>query len=150
MSDLHVNSWITGAEPVPIEVGGVAPLNRQGIIFRSLSRVVGAVNSAPYYNPNAKGIRFWVANDAAGGSTVVVKIQVLNPADGVTWVDLAGATSGTINSSTGTITTVYPGLTGIADAAGVTINQHLGTMWRMVITTAVATGTSSVGAEYLL
>jgi hypothetical protein len=150
MSDMHVNSWITGADPVAIEQGGVAPLNRPGIIFRSLSRGVAVYTSPTYYNPNAKGIRFFVANDAAGGSTAVAKIQVLNPADGSTWVDLAGATSGTINSSTGTITTVYPGLTGIADAAGVTINQHLGTQWRMVLTIAVATGTSSVGAEYLL
>jgi hypothetical protein len=149
MSDLHTNSWVTGSDPVAQEIGG-SPKNRAGIVFPSLSRIVAAYTSSPFYNPNAKGIRIFVANDAAGGSTAVCKVQVLNPADGTTWVDLAGATSGTINSSTGTITTIYPGLTGIADAAGVTINQHIGTMWRLVLTIAVATGTSSVGAEYLL
>jgi hypothetical protein len=149
MSDLHVNNWVTGPGPTSQELGG-SPANRAGIIFPSASRIAAAYTSSPIYNPNAKGVRLWVANDAAGGSTAVAKIQVLNPADNATWVDLAGATSGTINSSTGTITTVYPGLTGIADSAGVTINQHLGSMWRVVLTIGTATGTSSVGADYLL
>ncbi len=147
--DRHTNGWVTGSDPVAQEIGGT-PVNRAGIVFKSLSRTQAAYTSAPFFNPNAKWVRFYVANDAAGGSTATCKIQVLNPADGTTWVDLAGATSAAVGSSTGTITTVYPGLTGIADAAGVTINQHLGTMWRMVLTIGTATGVSSVGAEYLL
>jgi hypothetical protein len=140
---------VTGADPVAEEVGGT-PKNRAGIIFPSQSRTNGTYNSAALYNPNAKGVRLTVANDAAGGSTATAKIQVLNPADGVTWVDLAGATSAAVGSSTGTITTIYPGLTGIADAAGVTINQHLGSVWRVVLTTTVGAAVASVGADYLL
>jgi len=120
-----------------------------GIVFPSASRVEAAYTSDPMFNADAKGVRLFVANDAAGGSTAVAKIQVQDPNTKV-WIDLAGATSGTIGSSTGTITTVYPGLTGIADSAGVTINQHLGPFWRVVLTIGVATGVSSVGADYLL
>lgn len=149
MSDMHVNNWVAGTNPVVQELNGTPP-NRAGIIFPSASRIIGANNSSPFFNPNAKGIRLFIANDAAGGSTATAKIQVLNPADGVTWVDLAGASSAAVGSSTGTIVTIYPGLTGIADAAGVTINQHLGSIWRVVLTIAVATGVSSVGGDYLL
>jgi hypothetical protein len=152
MADLHINQPVFGHSPVPLTQGSVAAdANfRNGIIFPSLSRIAGTYTSLPFFNPTARGVRIYVANDAAGGSTAVAQIQVLNPADGVTWINLAGAASGTIGASTGTITTIYPGLTGIADAAGVTINQHLGPIWRVVLTIAVATGVSSVGADYLL
>ncbi len=148
---MHVNTWVTGPDPVAIEMGqNATPKNRAGIIFPSQSRTNGAYTSSPMFNPNAKGVRLFVANDAAGGSTATAKIQILNPADGTTWIDLAGATSAAVGSSTGTITTIYPGLTGIADAAGVTINQHLGSIWRVVLTTTVGAAVQSVGADYLL
>lgn len=128
--------------PVPTSTG-------RGIVFPSASRTQAAYNSDEMYNPGARGVRMFVANDAAGGSTATAKIQVKAPGTAV-WVDLAGATSAAVGSSTGTITTVYPGLTGIADSAGVTINQHLGTSWRIVLTIGTATGTSSVSVDYLI
>jgi hypothetical protein len=128
---------------------GTNTLNQDGIIFPSASRTAAAYTSAPIANPDAKGIRLFVANDGAGGSTATAKVQVQDPLSKV-WVDLAGATSAAVGASTGTITTVYPGLTGIADAAGVTVNQHIGPLWRVVLTIGVATGVSSVGADYLL
>jgi hypothetical protein len=121
----------------------------KGAIFESASRAAAAYTSQEFVNHHAKGLRFTVANDAAGGSTATAKIQVKAPGSDV-WVDLAGATSAAIGSSTGTITTVYPGLTGIADAANVSINQHLGLSWRMVLTIGAATGISSVSAVYLI
>lgn len=148
MSDMHVNGWVTRPGAVAQEVGS-SPANRAGIIFPSQSRTAATYNSDPIYNPNAKGIRLYTAMDNGGGNATV-KIQVLNPADGTTWIDLAGATSAAISNSTGTITTIYPGLTGIADSAGVTINQHLGSVFRIVLTVAAATGVCSVGADYLL
>ena len=51
---------------------------------------------------------------------------------------------------TGSTITIYPGVTGGADVANVSINQHLGGSWRAVLTIAVATGTSSVSGEYLI
>ncbi len=149
MSDLHVNGWITRPGAVAQEVGG-SPANRAGIIFPSQSRSSGAYNSDPIYNPNAKGIRLYVTNDGAGGSTATVKIQVLNPIDETTWVDLAGATTAALGAVTGSICTIYPGLTGIADAAGITINQHLGSVFRIVLTTTVGAAVQAVGADYLL
>jgi hypothetical protein len=147
MSDLHINQWVVGPDPVVQELKGT-PLNHGGIIFPAISRAAAVYTSAPIFNPNAKGVRLYITNDGAGGSTAIAKIQVQNPATGV-WIDLAGATTGS-GTTTGAITTIYPGLTGIADSAAVTINQHLGSVWRVVLTVGTATGTNSVGADYLL
>lgn len=129
-------------QPVPTATG-------KGTVFPSASRVAAAYTSDEMFNPIARGVRLFTANDAAGGSTATAKIQVKAPGSAV-WVDLAGATTAALGSTTGSILTVYPGLTGIADAAGVTINQHLGTSWRVVLTIGVATGTSSVSVDYLI
>jgi hypothetical protein len=132
-----------------MSVNQVVPTpNGNGIIFPSASRDAAAYTSQEFVNTDARGIRFVVVNNAAGGSTATAKIQVKG-GDG-TWIDLTGATSAAVGSSTGTITTVYPGLTGIADSAGVTINQHLGLSWRMVLTIGTATGISAVSAVYLV
>lgn len=133
---------MTGNQPVPTSTG-------KGTVFPSASRAAAAYTSEEMFNPNAKGVRLFTANDAAGGSTATAKIQVKAPGSGV-WIDLAGATTAALGSTTGSILTVYPGLTGIADAAGVTINQHLGTSWRVVLTIGTATGTSSVSVDYLI
>lgn len=144
MADLHLN------QPVPTAgANAVASTLTSGIIFPSASRAQGTYTSDEIFNPWCRGVRLYIANDAAGGSTVVAKIQVRAPNSDV-WIDLTNATSGTVNSSTGTIVTIYPGLTGIADAAGSMINQHLGPCWRVHMTIGTATGTSSVGADYLL
>lgn len=120
-----------------------------GVIFPSASRTAAAYNSPAFYNADAKGIRIFTTNDAAGGSTATVKVQVRNPVDGG-WTDLAGAATAALGAVTGSIITIYPGLTGIADSAGITINQHIGPIFRLVLTIGVATGTSAVGCDYLL
>ena len=136
----------------PNAVGGTLTA---GIIFPTLARAQnggvasdGVYASSEIENAGAKGVRLFtvVAN---GGGTVVIKIQVKDPATGV-WVDLAGAATAALNNTAGSIITIYPGLTGIADSVGVTINQHLGTPWRAVATVATATETFSVGATYLI
>lgn len=129
-------------QPVPSTLGA-------GVIFASTSRPAAAYVSQEFFNPDCKGVRFYSANDGAGGSTATVKVQVRAPGS-TTWIDLAGAATAALGVTTGSLLTIYPGLTGIADAAGVTINQHLGTTWRIVLTVAVATGVSSVAAEYLV
>lgn len=139
---MHFNQPIPAATPTT----GAGPA---GTLFVSTSRVVAAYTSEERFNPNCKGIRVFTTNVATGGSTATLKLQVRSPVDGV-WIDLAGATTAALGATTGSLLTVYPGLTGIADAAGVTINQHLGCSWRAVLTIAVATSVSSVSAEYLL
>src|ERR1035437_2581880 len=139
MSDLHVNGPVLATDPITSFQDTAISDQQQGPgqIFPSLSRTAAAYTSAAFSNPNAKGLRLYVANDNAGGGTATAKVQVQDPNSKV-WIDLAGATSAAIGSSTGTITTIYPGLTGIADSAGVTINQQLGPMWRIVLTIATA------------
>lgn len=142
----HLNTPVPTPGPIDTSTAANQPA---GVIFPSASRIQAAYTSAPILNTDAKGVRIFTANDAAGGSTATVKIQVQAP-DSDVWIDLAGATTAALGSTTGSLLTVYPGLTGIADSAGITINQHLGPMWRVVLTVGVATGTSSVGAHYLL
>ena len=142
-SDLHTN------QPIPSATGAVNSTTPAGILFASASRIQAAYNSEERFNPNCKGLRVFTVNDAAGGGTATVKIQVKDPVTDV-FIDLAGATTAALGATTGSIITIYPGLTGIADAAGVTINQHLGCVWRAVLTVGVATSTASVSAEYLL
>lgn len=142
----HLNRPVSSPKSGDGQKGTV--LNNDGVIFQSASRTATAYTSDPILNADAKGIRIFTANDAAGGSTATVKIQVQAP-DSKVWIDLAGATTAALGSTTGSLLTVYPGLTGIADAAGVTINQHLGPLFRIVLTIGVATGTSSVGADFL-
>ena len=145
MSDLHVNGPVIIADAVVPES---TEDSKPGTIFKSASRAVAAYTSSPFFNPNARGVRLWVVNDGAGGSTATAKIQVQDPATG-NWMDLAGASTAAVGAATAHLT-VYPGLTGIADSAGITNNQHLGPRWRVVLTIAAATGTQSVGADYLL
>ena len=142
MADLHKNG------PIPSSIHAVGTSTPAGVLFPSASRTATAYNSEEQFNPNCKGLRLFVTNDAAGGSTATVKIQVKDPV-GDTWTDLGVATAA-LGAVTGSILTVYPGVTGIADVANVLINQHLGCVWRAVLTIGSATGTSSVGAEYLL
>src|SRR5258705_5537781 len=112
--DMHRNQPV----PSPNVATAVGNTLVEGVIFASASRSAAVYTSGELFNPNCKGVRLYVANDAAGGSTAVAKIQVRDPGTDV-WIDLPRATSGTVNSSTGTIITIYPGLTGIADVAGV-------------------------------
>lgn len=120
-----------------------------GVIFPSASRSASAYTSQEFVNQGAKGIRIFTTNDGAGSSTATVKVQVRMPGT-TNWTDLAGAATAALAAVTGSIITIYPGLTGIADAAGITINQHLGDSWRLVLTIGTATGTSQVSAHYLV
>jgi len=120
-----------------------------GIIFASLSRVAAAYTSQEFQNLGARGLRLFVSNDAAGGSTATVKVQAKMPGT-TNWTDIAGAVTAALGSVTGSIITIYPGLTGIADSAGITINQHLGCSWRVVLTIGTATGVSAVSGDYLV
>ncbi len=125
-------------------------VQHDGIIFASAARAAATYTSEPMFNADAKGVRlFTVSNNDPGAGTVTVKIQVQDP-NTKAWIDLAGATTAALTDSTGALLTVYPGITGIADSAGVTNNQHLGPVWRVVATVADAEVTFSVGAAYLL
>ncbi len=162
---LHKNEPVPGNGPIamPVATPGGPSASQvtqdgtqvSGILFASAARAqTGGVASDGVYasseqqNPGAKGVRLYsvVAN---GSGTVTIKIQVRDPNTDV-WIDLAGATTAALNNTAGALLTVYPGLTGIADAAGVTINQHLGPAWRAVATVATASETFSVGADYLI
>jgi hypothetical protein len=145
------NGPITGTSPT-------APgVNTFGAVFATAARThlldpdglgAGVYASPEFANPDAKGIRL-VSVVANGSGTATIKIQVRNPYTRA-WVDLAGAATAALNNTAGALLTVYPGLTGIADSAGVTINQHLGSAWRAVATVATATETFSVSGDYLI
>ncbi len=152
MSDLHINVPVTSSDPIAIDAGD--SLQNAGWIFRTAARAEtggvaadGVYASGELYNPNAKGVRLF-AVCANGSGTVALKVQVRNPYLD-TWVDLTGAAIAAFNNGVKTLT-IYPGLTGIADSADVTNNQHLGSAWRVVATVATATETFSVAADYLL
>jgi len=145
------NAPVTGDSPLTLAQSSI----NSGALFPTAARSQtggvasdGVYASAEQTNPGARGVRLFtvVAN---GSGTVTVKLQVKNPYTD-TWVDVAGAATAALNNNAGAIITVYPGLTGIADAAGVTINQHLGSTWRAIATVATASETFSVGADYLL
>jgi hypothetical protein len=146
MADLHTNQPVPSPGPSTATPSSTNTPN--GVLFRSATRVVAAYNSDEVFNPNCKGVRLFLVNDGAGGGTVALQLQVRDPNTDA-WVNLTGAALAATGATAGTILTVYPGLTGIADAAG-NINQHLGPAWRLVATVAVATVTFSVGADYLL
>lgn len=128
--------------------------NTPGVMFPTLARSEtggaasnGIFTSEEISNAGARGVRIFtvVAN---GGGTVAFKVQVRNPYTDA-WFDLPGAAIAAYNNGSKTIT-IYPGLTGIADSADVTNNQHLGPTWRVHATVATASETFSVAADYLI
>ncbi len=122
-------------------------LHHDGIVFPS-AVYAAATNSPDIYNVDCKGIRIFTTNAATGGATVVVKVQVKDPATG-SYTDLAGAATAALGAVTSSLMTIYPGLTGIADSAGITINQHLGPIFRLVLTPSAST-TAGVGVDFLV
>jgi hypothetical protein len=147
----HFNMPVPNTGPLAMDTSGTT---KAGTLFPTLARAHnggvasdGVYTSTAMQNPDHKGVRLTsvVAN---GSGTVTIKIQIQDPA-AAGWIDLAGAATAALNNTAGAIITVYPGLTGIADSTGVTINQHLGNMWRVVATVATASETFSVGAVYL-
>ncbi len=170
----NINEPIDPGSPISDRPGTPG---KSGILFASQVRdatgasggsASGVYTSGEHYNRSAKGVRLnlVIAPTGAATGTVTLKIQVPDPvsdsSSGTVWTDLVGllsaATGFSINGTgalTGAIFTIYPGLTGIADAAssgtaGTTINQHLGPRWRAVATLANAPLTFTVGADYLM
>lgn len=134
---------------------------RPGVIFPEISRITGTYTSDMISNPSARGVRLCltIAPTGPATGTYALTVEVPDPADTTIWKPLLGTlATGLTGVGTGALTgaflTVYPGLTGIADAGAVngpvTINQHLGPRWRAKVVTTLATLTFSVGADYLL
>ena len=136
-------------------------MGKSGIIFNDISRITGTYNSDPMYNPTARGVRLNLVIDPTGPATgtYAMTVQVPDPVDSTVWKTLFGTlATGCTGDGTGALTgaflTLYPGLTGIADAGAangpVTINQHLGPVWRVQVVTTLATLSFSVGGDYLM
>ncbi len=144
------NKPVPTTGPISLGIAGtptVTANQHDGIVFPSAVYAV-ATNSPDIINADCKGIRIFTTNAATGGATVVVKVQVKDPATGA-YTDLAGAATAALGAVTSSLMTIYPGLTGIADSAGITINQHLGPIFRLVLTPS-ATTTAGVGVDFLV
>ena len=140
--------------------GSANTAGRNGIIFPEISRITGTYTSDEIYNPTAKGVRLMMTISPTGAATGTWDLTVEVPdATQTVWKPLLGTVAtgmtgvGT-GALTGSIYTIYPGLTGIADAVATngpgTVNQHLGPRWRAKVVTTLATLTFSVSADYLL
>ncbi len=144
------NKPVPTTGPISMADQGSATLDARqhdGIVFPSAVYAT-ATNSPDIFNADCKGIRVFTTNAATAGATVVVKVQVKDPATG-SYTDLAGAATAALGAVTSSLMTIYPGLTGIADSTGITINQHLGPVFRLVITPS-ATTTAGVGCDFLV
>ncbi len=120
-----------------------------GVVFSVASRSAAAYNSGAYFNPNRKGIRLFINLTVVNGGTLTVKVQDFDPAS-QTWVDIPGAVTSALAAVLVTQLTVYPGVTEtLANAAGTTVSRPVGTLWRVVATTATAAVTFGIGGEYL-
>lgn len=165
------NQPIPGPQPslaYSADASGTAnTLPRNGLLFPAVSRITGTYTSDEIYNPHARGVRLNLVIAPTGPATGTYNLTVETPSPvvsgtGYVWKPLAGTIGGgTTGDGTGALTgsflTIYPGLTGLADAsgttgggAGTTINQHLGPRWRAKVVTTQDTLTFSVGADYLL
>ena len=126
-----------------------------GVLFATASRVTGTYTSDEIFNPVARGVRLNLVISPTGPATGAwaLTVEVPDPVTD-TWKPLlgtsvTGATGNGTGALTGAFLTIYPGLTGIADAAGA-INQHLGPRWRAKVVTTLDTLSFSVGADYLI
>lgn len=160
----NINEPIDPQSPIDSQAGTIG---KSGVLFTSQVRdatgasggsASGVYTSSEHYNRSARGVRLNVviAPTGAATGTVTVKLQVADPvsnsSSGTVWTDISGATTAAINGTgalTGSLLTIYPGLTGIANANDA-VNQHLGPRWRAVATVALAPLTFTVGADYLM
>ena len=82
------------------------------------------------------------------------QVQVPDPANPTSWLNIGAASSGFTGPTGATgggsllALTLYPGLTGIADATTNT-NAILGPRWRVQATLANAPSTFTLGGDYL-
>ena len=152
----------TGAVSAYTDAGATTkPNNIPGVIFPAVSRITGTYNSDIMFNPTARGVRLMLTISPTGPATgtYAMTVQVPDNGDETIWKPLlgtlaTGVTGVGTGALTGAILTVYPGLTGIADAGAtngpVAINQHLGPKWRVQVVTTLATLTFRVSGNYLL
>jgi hypothetical protein len=145
MSDLHVNGPVIVTDP---QVSESTADSAPGTIFPKISRAAAVYTSGAFFNPNAKGVRIWIFGDGNGGNTSACKLQQFDPASG-NWTDITNANAAGVGAGGGAFV-VYPGITGIADVAGSMINNHLGYIWRAILTVSTGPQTVSIGAQYLL
>ena len=152
----------SGAVSAYTEAGATSkPLNKPGVLFSNTSRVTGTYTTDPIFNPTARGVRLTLVIAPTGPATgaYALTIEVPDPVDSTVWKPLLGTlATGMTGNGTGALTgaflTLYPGITGIADAGAangsLTANQHLGPIWRAKVVTTLDTLTFSVGGDYLL
>ena len=152
----------TGAVSAYTEAGSTTKTqNKVGVIFPAVSRITGTYITDPIFNATARGVRLMLTISPTGPATgtYAMTVEVPDPVDSTIWKPLlgtlaTGVTGVGTGALTGAIMTIYPGLTGIADAGAtngpVTINQHLGVMWRVKVVTTLDTLTFTVGGDYLL
>lgn len=157
----NINEPVPSPLPASAIAGVAGAAGKSGVIFPSSARITGTYNSDTIYNPTARGVRLNLVISPTGPATgtYAMVVQVPDPVDGTIWKTLAGTlATGVTGNGTGAVSgaflTIYPGLTGIADAGAangpVTINQHLGPQWRVQVVTTLDTLTFTVGGHYLL
>lgn len=161
----NINEPVPGQGPIDSTKAGTNKGAEGGVFLSQVRDATGAsggsatgvYNSQEFYNPTARGVRLNVVISPTGAATgaVTFQVQVIDPVTS-TWANLGGTPvingTGALN---GTLITVYPGLTGIADVVTATgststINQHLGARWRLQATLANAPLTFTVGGDYLM
>lgn len=140
--------------PSPGNLGVADSSNLNGVLFPSASRSesddlhglgAGIYVTDELHNFNARGVALFF-NATAGTGTVVMKIQIKDPASGE-WFDLNNATTGTFDSDpTDGALLIYPGQ---QNNTNLTINVVLPMIWRVHVTVATAARTFSVGGIYL-
>ena len=116
-----------------------------GVVFSVASRAAAAYNSNAYFNPNRKGVRLYINLTVVNGGTLTVKIQNFDSAS-QTWVDVPLAVTSALAAVAVTTLTIYPGNT---ETANQDVATSLGSLWRVVATTATAAVTFGIGGEYL-
>jgi hypothetical protein len=136
-------------KPVPsqnLKVDGVVgSVQKDGIIFPSLSRAAAAYTSNEYFAGDAMGVRLYIDLTVVNGGTLIVKVQTKDPSSG-NWTDMVGAVTTSLAAVATTTLTIEPGVT---ETANFDVAQSIGASWRVVATTATAAVTFSVGGEYL-
>lgn len=155
----------TGAVSAYTDAGATTkPNNIPGVIFTAVSRATGTYNSNIMYNPTARGVRLMLTISPTGAATGTynMSVQVPDNGDETIWKPLGGTIGGGVTGNgtgavSGSLLTIYPSLTGIADASGTTgsaggttINQHLGLKWRVQVVTTLDDLTFRVSGNYLL
>ena len=112
-------------------------------VFPSFNRPAAVYNSDEFSGEGYTGLRLFVGGSVRGGvSTIDAKVQIKDELSGA-WLDLTGAAVTQVTTVGTGVLTIYPGL---PTAAGVTVNNVLGGIWRVVMTVGGSTYTCSCSA----